>query len=105
MKLDVVALFLCLAQVERTTAGNKQRTEFQLTIHTEVLDGQMVLPIISHRLVEGRILFIGDIATFPHPHRLVRFELLPLMGDLLFGQHQQRRESYRWQFPLQHTLQ
>merc|ERR1711865_483245 len=62
IQLDVAALLLRLEHVERGATRNKEQgAELELTFDGEVLDGQMILPIIGQGLVEGCILFIGDI--------------------------------------------
>mmetsp|Transcript_69422 Transcript_69422/g.157525 ORF Transcript_69422/g.157525 Transcript_69422/m.157525 type:complete len:321 (+) Transcript_69422:997-1959(+) len=84
VKLDVVPLLLRLEEVKGCPARHEeQRTELKLTLNAEVLHCQMVLPVIGERLVEGRILLVGDVLGLAHPQGLVLVELLPLMGHLL----------------------
>ena len=55
--------------------------ELKLTLNREVLDGQVVLPVVGERLVEGTVLLLGDITRVTCPNRLRLVELF--IGDLL----------------------
>ena len=48
-----------------------------------MLDGQMLLPVVGDRLVEGGVLLLGDIVGLAHPDLLLLVEELPLFFDLL----------------------
>jgi len=84
VQLDVVALLLAFEHVERGTAGGEQeRFELELAFHGEVLDGEVVLPVVGDGLVESAILFGGDVIGLAHPDGLLLVELFPLVGHLL----------------------
>mmetsp|Transcript_69625 Transcript_69625/g.196378 ORF Transcript_69625/g.196378 Transcript_69625/m.196378 type:complete len:231 (-) Transcript_69625:660-1352(-) len=84
VELDVVALLLRLEQVERGAARHeKQGPELELPLDAEMLHGEVVLPVVGERLVEGRVLLIGDVLGLSHPQGLVLVQLLPLVRDLL----------------------
>ena len=48
-----------------------------------MLDGQMLIPVVGDRLVEGGVLLLGDIVGLAHPDLLLLVEELPLFFDLL----------------------
>jgi hypothetical protein len=53
VELDVVPLLLGLEQVERRTLRDEENSlELELTLNGEVLDGQVVLPVVGDGLVE-----------------------------------------------------
>jgi hypothetical protein len=59
----------------------------KLTFNREVLDGQVILPVVGQRLVELSILLIADIVRGPGPDGLGLVQLLVLcvlLLDLLF---------------------
>merc|ERR1712072_1208030 len=75
---------LGLEQVERCALGHeKDGTELKLTLHREVLDGQVVLPVIGERLVEGTVLLLADVLRVTCPDGLGLVELLFLNLALL----------------------
>ena len=59
--------------------------ELELTLDGEVLDSEMVFPIVGQALVEGAILFRGDVLRVARPKRLGLVELLVGNGLLLDG--------------------
>lgn len=62
VELDVVFLPLRFEEIERSTFGDEEnRAEFQLTLDREVLDGEMVLPIVREGLVEAAIFLLSDV--------------------------------------------
>ena len=62
VELDIVPLLLCLEQVEWRAFGDEEhRLEFQLTLNREVLDREVVFPVIADRLVERRVLVRSDV--------------------------------------------
>ena len=57
-----------------------------------MLDGEVVLPVVGERLVEGAVLVLGDVGGVARPDRLRLVELLgrdllllDLLGLLLLG--------------------
>ncbi|KAI3479872.1 hypothetical protein L1887_58069 [Cichorium endivia] len=89
VELDVVALLLGLKEIEGGALGHKEeRLELELALDGEVLDGEVVLPVVGERLVEGRVLVGGDLLGVARPEGLGLVELL-LLGlellDLLLG--------------------
>jgi hypothetical protein len=48
-----------------------------------MLDGEMFLPIVGQALVEGTILFGGNVLRVPRPNGLGLVELLIFNGDFL----------------------
>jgi hypothetical protein len=102
VKLDVVALLLGLEKIEGRTAdvnettlpiklkyrnlplGNeKNGLEFELTLNGEMLDGEVVFPIIGQTLVESAVFFGCDIRGIASPDRLRLVELFERVFDLL----------------------
>ena len=73
------------AQPERVSSlgDKKDALELQLTLNAEVLDGQVLLPVIGQRFVEGSVLILGDFLRVPHPNGLLLVDQSPLMADLL----------------------
>ena len=55
--------------------------ELKLTLNGEVLDSEVLFPIVRQALVEGSVLLLGDIAGVTSPDRLRLVELL--VGDFL----------------------
>merc|ERR1719354_868976 len=59
VQLDVVLLLLVFKQIKGSSLGDKkQGSELKLTLNREVLDGQMILPIIGQTLVKLSILLV-----------------------------------------------
>ncbi|CAG9994060.1 unnamed protein product [Clonostachys byssicola] len=84
VKLDVVLGLLSLEQVEGSTLGNEEDgTELELTLNGEVLDSEVVLPVVGERLVEGGVLLLGDVLGVASPDGLLLVELLLLDLGLL----------------------
>mmetsp|Transcript_77935 Transcript_77935/g.170723 ORF Transcript_77935/g.170723 Transcript_77935/m.170723 type:complete len:651 (-) Transcript_77935:325-2277(-) len=84
VQLDVVSLLLGLEEVEGGSAGHEEEgSELELTLDTEVLHSQVVLPVVGKALVEGGVLLVGHVLALAHPQGLVLVQLLPLVGDLL----------------------
>ena len=109
VKLDVVALLLGLEKIEGGTADmnetehpiklkyqnlplgdEKNGLEFELTLDGEVLDSEVVFPIIGQTLVERAVFFGCDVRGIASPNRLGLVEflesglgLLDLFGLLL----------------------
>ena len=57
--------------------------ELKLTFDGEMLDGEVFLPVVCQTLVEGYILFRGDVLRVPRPDGLGLVELLVFDGCLL----------------------
>ena len=57
--------------------------ELKLTFDGEMLNGEMFLPIVGQALVEGTILFGGNVLGIPRPDGLGLIELLVFNGDFL----------------------
>ncbi|KAI9155186.1 putative sterol O-acyltransferase 2 [Paramyrothecium foliicola] len=86
VELDVVLGLLGLEQVEGSTLGDeKDGTELKLTLDGEVLDSQVVLPVVGQGLVEGSILLLLDVLGVAGPDGLLLVELLLLDLGLLDG--------------------
>jgi hypothetical protein len=86
VELDVVSLLLGFEHIERSTLGNvKDSTEFKLTFNGEVLDGQMVFPIVRESLIEFRVFLGLDILRVAGPERLGLVEFLVLDNSFLDG--------------------
>ena len=82
VELDVVTLLLRLEEVERRALRDKEnRLELELTLDGEVLDREVVLPVVCERLVEGAVLLGRDVGRVASPERL-RLVELDLLGDL-----------------------
>ncbi|WVZ83180.1 hypothetical protein U9M48_030351 [Paspalum notatum var. saurae] len=84
VELDVVELLAGVEEVERRAAGHEEDgLELQLPLHREVLHGEVVLPVVGQRLVEGRVLLACDLLRLPQPDRLLLVDLHPLVRHLL----------------------
>ncbi|KAF3067006.1 hypothetical protein CFAM422_009005 [Trichoderma lentiforme] len=84
VQLDVVLGLLGLEQVKGSALGNEEDgTELELTLNGEVLDTEVVLPVVGEGLVEGSILLLGDVLGVASPDGLLLVELLLLNGGLL----------------------
>ena len=57
--------------------------ELELTLNGEVLDGEVLLPVVRQALVEGGVLLLGDLLGVARPDGLSLVELLVLNGLLL----------------------
>jgi hypothetical protein len=84
VKLDVVLGLLGLEEVEGSALGDEEDgAELKLTLNGEVLDSEVVLPVVAEGLVEGSILLLGDVLRVASPDGLLLVELLLLNGSLL----------------------
>jgi hypothetical protein len=71
VQLDVVLLLLGLKHVHWSATGDKENgAELELTFNREVLDREMVFPVIGEGLVEGGILFSGNVLGVASPKRV-----------------------------------
>jgi hypothetical protein len=81
VELDVVHLLTSLEEIERSALGNEEdRLKFELTFDGEVLDLQVVLPIVGERFVEVLVLFGGDVLGVASPDGLGLVEEFPFVG-------------------------
>jgi hypothetical protein len=84
LELDVVLLLLALEEVlRRALRGEEHGLELELALDAEVLDGQVVLPVVGQALLERALLLLGDVRRFALPDRLVLVHLLELVVHLL----------------------
>lgn len=98
IELDVVTLLLGLEEIERSTAkemssasasqtsplplrNKEDGLELELTLNREVFYGEVVLPVVRKRFVEGSVFFSGNILRVARPDGLRLVELL--VDDLL----------------------
>jgi len=57
--------------------GNEEDSfELELTLDGEMLDGEMVFPVVGQALVEGAVLFRCDVIRIASPNRLRLVEFL-----------------------------
>lgn len=109
IELDVVTLLLGLEEIERSTVKEMSHKralqdnplplgkeedglELELTLDREVLDSEVVLPVVGKRLIERTIFLGGDVLRVARPDglRLVKllvdnFLLLDLLRLLVLG--------------------
>jgi len=84
VELDVVLGLLGLEEVEGSALGDEEDgAELELTLDGEVLDSEVVLPVVGERLVEGGVLLLGDVGRVASPDGLGLVELLLLDLGLL----------------------
>merc|ERR1719313_2623191 len=84
VQLDVSLLLGWFEHVEWCALWHEQKSlEFELALHREVLDGEVVLPVVANMLVEGSVLLLGDLLWVAHPEWLLLVHELPLVGHLL----------------------
>lgn len=84
VELDVVLGALALKEIEGSTLGNKEDgAELELTLDREVLDGEVILPVVGEGLVEGGVLLGSDVGRIPGPDGLGLVEFLLLGLGLL----------------------
>ena len=57
--------------------------ELKLTFNGEMLSGEVFLPIVGQALVEGTVLFGGNVLRIPRPDGLGLVEFLIFNGDFL----------------------
>ena len=68
VQFDRVLLLLVLEQIEWGAFGDEEKgAELQLTLDGEVLDGQVIFPVVGEGLVELGVLLIGDIIWVTGP--------------------------------------
>ena len=85
VELDVVFLLLGLKHVEGSAFGDEDDGfELESSFDGELLDGEMVLPVVGQAFVEVGIVFLGDLFGLLHPDGLVLVELLQLGRDLFY---------------------
>jgi hypothetical protein len=83
VELDVVFLLLGLEHVEGGALGDEDDgLELESALHGELLDSEVVLPVVGEGLVEVGVVFLGDLVGLLHPDGLGLVELLELSGDL-----------------------
>jgi hypothetical protein len=71
VELDVVFLLLVLEEVERGSLGDEEKSlELDLSFDGELLDGEVVFPVVGEGLVEGRVLLLGDVLWLSGPDGL-----------------------------------
>merc|ERR1711976_897094 len=86
IELDVVLALLVLKQVKRSSLGDEEKSsELELTLHREMFDSQMLLPVIGQRFVELSILISRDVIRRPGPDWLGLVQLLIFCILLLDG--------------------
>merc|ERR1712017_39494 len=84
VELDVGLLLGWLEHVEWCALWHEEESlELELALHGEVLDSEVVLPVVANVLVEGSVLLLGDLLWVAHPEWLLLVHELPLVGHLL----------------------
>jgi len=84
VELDVVLLLVGLEHVEGGTLGDEEDAlEFKLTFNGEVLDGEVVFPIVGDGLVEGAVFLLGAFLGVAGPEGLVLVLDFEFLGDFL----------------------
>merc|ERR1719506_301282 len=84
VELDVALLLGRLELVERGALRDEDHgLELELALNREVLDSEVILPVVANVLVEGGVLLLGDLLGVTHPERLLFVHKLPLVGHLL----------------------
>ena len=72
VELNVVFLLLGFEEIEGSTLGDEENSsELELTFNLELLDSEMLFPVVGEGLVEVDVLFLGDVFRLAHPERLV----------------------------------
>jgi len=85
VQLDVVLFLLGFEEIEGGSLGNKEDAlEFQLTFNGELLNSQVLFPIVTKTLIEINILFLGNSFGFSHPNGLILINILILSGNFLY---------------------
>ena len=75
VELDVVFLLLGLKHVEGSAFGDEDDGfELESSFDGELLDGEMVLPVVGQAFVEVGVVFLGDLFGLLHPDGLVLVE-------------------------------
>jgi hypothetical protein len=87
VELNVAAvLLLGLVEVKGRALGHEEdRGELERALDGEVLDGEVVLPVVGERLVEGAVLLAGHVLGLARPDGLLLVHDGPLVRDLLDG--------------------
>jgi len=86
VELDVVLGLLGLEEIEGSALGNEEDSaELKLTLNGEVLDSEVVLPIVGEGLVEGSILLLGDVLGVASPDGLPKLRLSVICGFRYVG--------------------
>ena len=84
VEFDVVLLLLGFEHIEGGSLGHKDDWfEFQSSFNWELLDCEVVLPIVSQTLVEVRVLVLADFFLLFHPNGLVLVELFEFSWNFL----------------------
>ena len=84
VELDVVALLVRLEHVEgRALRRVEDGAELELALDAEVLDGEVVLPVVADGLVERGVLLWGDLLRVARPDGLALVEHVELEADVL----------------------
>mmetsp|Transcript_8368 Transcript_8368/g.18980 ORF Transcript_8368/g.18980 Transcript_8368/m.18980 type:complete len:674 (+) Transcript_8368:222-2243(+) len=84
VQLDVVGLLLAVKEVERRALRHEQDgLELELSLDGEVLDCEVLLPVVGERLVEGGVLVARDLVRRAHPDGLLLVHQAPLVRHLL----------------------
>merc|ERR1719446_1607327 len=77
-------LLLGLEKVKWCTLWHKEDGgELKLTLHREMLDRKVLLPVVGKRLVESAILLLGDLLRLASPDGFLLVHEVPLVGHLL----------------------
>ncbi len=77
VELDVVLVLAVLEEVERGAARDvEQGAELELALDGEVLDGEVLLPVVGEALVKLAVLLLGDVVRVAGPDGLRLVELL-----------------------------
>ena len=81
-----------MTPIDLPLGDEEDSLELELTFDGEVLDSEVVLPVVGQALVERGILLLGDVLRVARPDRLRLVELLgrdllllDLLGLLLLG--------------------
>merc|ERR1719482_2040796 len=85
VQLDVARVLLLRLEEgkRRALRHEKDRGELELALDGEVLDRQVLLPIIRERLVEGAVLLLRYLLRLARPDRLLLVHEVPLVRHLL----------------------
>ena len=68
VELDGVLLFLVFKEIEWGSLWDEKKgSELELTFNREMLDSQMIFPIIGQRFVEFGIFLIGNVIWVTSP--------------------------------------
>ena len=84
VQLDVVLLLLVLEEVKWSTLWHEKKgTELELAFNGEVLNSQVLLPVIGQGLVELSVLLLGDVVRVSGPDGLGLIQFLIFSVALL----------------------